>query len=71
MHCAPSATWSQLLLLAGHSVYTDMQATKRCSESEKQSQELFGLPAFGPGVSALETVLATGNMGATESSARL
>lgn len=43
----------------------DMQATKRCSESEEQSQELFGLPAFGPSVSALETVLATGNIGAT------
>lgn len=43
----------------------DMQATKRCSESKEQSQELFGLPGFGPGVSALETVLATGNIGAT------
>lgn len=43
----------------------DMQATKRCSESEKQSQELFSLPDFGPSVSALETVLATGNTDAT------
>lgn len=43
----------------------DMQATKRCSESKEQSQELFGLPAFGPSVSALETLLATGNIDAT------
>ena len=43
----------------------DMQATKRCSESEKQSQELFSLPDFGPSVSALETVLATRNTDAT------